>query len=96
MKAECGCEVIIANNPTQEVKFEEGENHSMIFCDQHQREIVELIENSGGIVRKNMATGAIQAEELTLRALNAIEDFMLEIVKPLIAEKAERRLAEMN
>jgi len=96
MKARCGCEVIIANDPTKEVRFVEGENHSVTFCEQHQRELVELIEKSGGIIRKDTETGAIQAGELTLRALNAIEEFTLEIIKPLIAGKAEKRLADMN
>lgn len=95
MKATCGCEVVIADNPTQEVKFVEGETHTMIFCEHHQRELVELIEKNGGIVQKT-ETGAIQAGELTLRALNAIEEFMLKIIQPLIAEKAEKRLSDLN
>lgn len=79
----------------------EGESHRIIFCDQHQLEFVELIHfinmgavtsKNGGIVREYTETETILAGELSLRALTAIEDFMMEIIKPLIAEKFEKRL----
>lgn len=86
MKLRCGCEILIASDPSKPVLLEEGETHRMAFCEAHQAELRRIIETNGGFVQEDPESGQIQAGELTVRALNAIEEFMIGIVQTGMAE----------
>ncbi len=96
MKLKCGCEIKRADQPDAEVLFEEGETHRLFFCDTHHDEMVKLIKENGGYTIPDGDADAIYAGNLTIKALNAIEEHTLKIVQKGMDEIWEEKRRGMN
>ena len=81
LKLKCGCELQDANDPDAEITVGDGtQRQKLIFCDGHQAKMKEIIETNGGYCQVDPESGIIQAAELTVRALGAIEEFTQAVV----------------
>jgi len=78
----CGCKVFVADQPDAPIDFDdEKQRKSIQFCDKHFKEIQEVVQANGGI----QGEGQVGAGQMTIRALNAIEEFMERILKESMA-----------
>ncbi len=78
----CGCKVFVAGQPDAPIDFDrEDQRKSIQFCDEHFQEIQGIIQANGGI----QGEGQVGAGQITIKALNAIEEFMERILKESMA-----------
>jgi hypothetical protein len=93
MKLKCNCEIVVAGKHDEIVNLEDDtQTKSVIFCEVHHKEIQEIIKRNGGHVIGPAEEGVITAGELPIKALNAVEEFVQNLVMVGLDELYGRKL----
>lgn len=100
MQLKCGCRLIVSGKPDEEFSIENDDQVKQIqFCDKHLKGAIAVIQDNGGIERNMVQAdgGPVEAGEITMRALSALEDFIKKIlVENLSVPEFLKSGAEMN